>query len=99
MRPAYARATGRDPDIVHNRFWSGPALAAQFKGFERASKFLHYASLERFLESYPFYVPYDRGYWEHAPSAAKLAYYRLMAKLPGLNYLALPNLAGTFRRC
>lgn len=98
LRPSYARLLGKNPNITHNLFWSPAALAQAMPGLRRCSKFLHYASLQRYVDSYPFYMPYDRGYWEHAPSTAKLAYYRLVAEAPAIAHILLPNLAGTFRR-
>lgn len=98
LRRLYARLAGRLDREQGNLFWSPPGLDRRLAGFRRVSGFLHYASLDRYLETFPYYMPYDHGYWEHAPGGKKLRYYRFLAPLGGASHYFLPNLAGVFRR-
>lgn len=97
-RRAYARLAGKNPDIDHNLFWSPPGLARHMHGYRRRSRFLHYADYARFAQTFPFYMPYDHGYWVQAPGRIKRLYYGLLRRFGRYNAALLPNLAGTFER-
>jgi hypothetical protein len=59
-RRIYARLCGRAHCELDNPFWSR-SLERQLHGFRCVSRFLHYAALENYLATYPFWLTYGKG--------------------------------------
>ncbi|MEL6372939.1 MAG: class I SAM-dependent methyltransferase [Pseudomonadota bacterium] len=97
-RQAYAKLFKRQDRENDNLFWSVPQLERLLPGFTRRSSFLHYASYEAYLETHPFYLPYNGGMTVGRPGALKRAYYRAAASLGRRSAYVMPNLAGVFER-
>jgi Methyltransferase domain len=98
LRQRYAAAFNRQDSENDNLFWSPPGLERQLAGFTPVSGFLHYKSLDDYVATYPFHLPYVGGGYQTRVGAAKLAFYRLAAQLGTSSRYVLPNLASVWRR-
>ena len=98
LRDRYARLVGRADMQVGNRFWYPWDFARHLRNFRRVSGFYHFNRADDYFALYPYYLPYGRGEWRDAPSAAMQKYFRLTARIGRRSHLALHTLAGTFRR-
>jgi SAM-dependent methyltransferase len=98
LRGIYARAFGRDGAENDNLFWSPPGLARHLGGWRPVSGFLHYARLDDYVATYPFHLPYVGGGYQRQVGRAKLAYYKLAARLGPASRHVMPNLAMVWRR-
>ena len=98
LRRAYARAFGREKAENNNLFWSAASLGRHLQGYRPVSGFLHYARLDDYVATYPFHLPYVGSGYQTRVGAAKLAYYRLAAKLGPASRYVMPNLAMVWRR-
>lgn len=97
-RRIYAAVFGREDRENDNLFWSPRKVDKSLVEFKRVSRFLHYDSIESYLATFPFYVPYGHGYSEAAVGPAKKLYYRAAAMLGQASFYVLPNLASVYRR-
>jgi SAM-dependent methyltransferase len=98
LRRRYAATFGRQDQENDNLFWSPSALTRLFAGFCPVSGFLHYRSVDDYVATYPFHLPYVGGGYQTMASPAKLAFYRLAAKLGTNSRYVLPNLASVWQR-
>lgn len=98
LRQVYARIFNRHRSEKGNLFWSPYSLRKNMAGFRPVSKWLHYSSLSRFKETFPYYLPYGRG--KHVNKLGKIqgAYYELVSKLGMPSHYFLPSLAYVFHR-
>jgi hypothetical protein len=97
-RRMYAKLFGREKHEVDNLFWSPFSLNKHFVDFRPISPWLHYASYEKYLETFPFYLPYGTGHYVSGPGRAKDLYYRAVSKLGMFSHWIVPNLANVYRR-
>lgn len=98
LRQRYATAFNRQDRENDNLFWSPIGLDRLLTGFKPVSEFLHYKSLDDYVATYPFHLPYVGGGHQARISGAKLAYYRLVAKLGTNARYVMPNLASVWQR-
>jgi hypothetical protein len=98
LRRRYAAAFKRSDCENDNLFWSPPALQRLLPGFQPVSGFLHYPTLEDYVATYPFHLPYFGGGYQTQVSASKLAFYRLVSGLGSGSRYVLPNLASVWQR-
>lgn len=100
LRRVYARTFGRDKAENDNLFWSPLGLDRRLEGWKPVASFLHYASLDDYIATYPFHLPYvgGGGGYQQGVGRAKLAYYRLAARLGPLSRYVMPNLAMVWKR-
>lgn len=98
LRRLYAKACGREKAENDNLFWSAPGLGRHLRNWQPVSGFLHYATLDDYVATYPFHLPYVGGGYQTSVGAAKLAYYRIAAKLGPASRYVMPNLAMVWRR-
>ena len=100
LRKIYARLCHRSHYEHDNLFWSPTTLERELPGFRRVSRFLHYASLEKYLETYPFWLPYGEGADRLVPRIgwAKRTWYRVASHAGVRSHWILPSLAGVYRR-
>ena len=98
LRKIYAKAFGREKSENDNLFWSAPQLDRHLTGWTPIAGFLHYRKLDDYIATYPFHLPYVGGGYQTSPGAAKLAYYRLAARLGPASRYVMPNLAMVWRR-
>lgn len=98
LRRLYASAFGRQNAENDNLFWSPPELDRALRGFRPVSSFLHYHSLEDYIATYPFHLPYVGGGRQTHVGTLKLAYYRLASCLGANARYVMPNLACVWRR-
>ncbi|MEZ5082509.1 MAG: class I SAM-dependent methyltransferase [Bacteroidales bacterium] len=98
IRKPYAKLFNRTIFQNDNLFWSPVTLRKHMKGFKPVSKWLHYKSLDRFKETFPFYLPYNSGRYVKKLGTAKKLYYELAAKLGMASHYVLPSLAYVFKR-
>jgi hypothetical protein len=97
-RKIYARLFNRSDRENDNIFWSPRTLGRELSGYRVVSGFLHYANLDDYLATYPFYLPYVGGGLQRKAGRAKLAYYRLVAGLGHHSTVVLPSLAAVYQR-
>ena len=98
LRQGYARIFGRTDRENDNLFWSAPQLERGLRGFTRSSRWMHYPSLQDFLDTYPHYMPFQGGKWVDRLPALRKAYYRLASPLGSSSRYVLPTLAGLYSR-
>ena len=98
MRNTYAKLFHRDNRENDNLFWSPYSLSKNMPDFKRISHFLHYSSYQKYLETYPFYLPYGGGKNISHPGLFKKFYYNAIAILKQKSHIFAPNLAGVFKR-
>lgn len=98
LRQRYAAAFKRQGCENDNLFWSPTSLQRLLSGFTPVSGFLHYRSLDDYVATYPFHLPYVGGGLQTHVGAAKLAFYKLAAQLGPTSRYVLPNLASVWRR-
>lgn len=98
LRAAYAKLCGRGDRENCNLFWSARTLLRDLPEFEVASRFLHFASREDYLATFPIYVPYVGGGVRRGDGRLKSAYYRAAALLGRRSLYVMPSLACTLRR-
>lgn len=98
-RQVYARAMKRTDCENDNIFLSPLMLRRALADYRPVSGFLHYASLDDYLATYPFYLPYlgAGGGEQRSVGRAKLAWYRLASRLGRNSAFVMPNLAGVYR--
>ncbi|MCP4698238.1 MAG: methyltransferase domain-containing protein [Gammaproteobacteria bacterium] len=100
-RQIYAKLFGRDKDAYpenDNLFWSPYSLKQQTKGFKQISKWLHYASYQRYRETFPFYLPYDKQPYVENMGRAKALYYGFVSRSEMLSRYFVPSLACVLKR-
>ncbi len=98
VRQVYAGLFKRNDRENNNIFWSPLAIRRLMPEYEVVSGFLHYRSLDDFLATFPFHLPYiGRGRVDRVGRLQGL-YYRLAARLGGASSFVLPNLACVLRR-
>lgn len=98
LRRAYARLFKRNHRENDNIFWSPLSIMKLMPDYEVVSKFLHYRSINNFLNTFPLHLPYiGRGRVDHIGRLQEL-YYRLAAKLGSRSMFVLPNLACVLKR-
>jgi SAM-dependent methyltransferase len=98
LRKKYAELFNRTDKENDNLFWSPSTLKKGMPDFVRVSPWLHYASYDKYLATFPFYLPYGQGKTINKPGALKKIYYGMIAKLGIYSHIFTPNLAGVFRR-
>ncbi len=98
LRRVYAKAFGRENAENDNLFWSAPRLERHLRGWTPVAGFLHYPKLDDYVASYPFHLPYVGGGYQTQVGRAKLAYYKLAARLGPASRYVMPNLAMVWRR-
>jgi 2-polyprenyl-3-methyl-5-hydroxy-6-metoxy-1,4-benzoquinol methylase len=99
-RQVYAKLFRRTDRENNNLFWSPTMLESKMPEFKRVSQFLHYKSMDKFLGTFPCYLPYGRGGNKYLPRMGKAQhfYYRLASRLGAKTHYVMPNLAGVFQR-
>lgn len=97
-RPHYARLFKRTDRENDNLFWSPMAIRRLMPEYRVVSGFLHYRSLDDFLQTFPFKLPYIGRGMVRQPGRLQGLYYRLAARLGGVSTFVLPNLACVLRR-
>jgi 2-polyprenyl-3-methyl-5-hydroxy-6-metoxy-1,4-benzoquinol methylase len=97
-RQLYAQLFGRQDAENDNLFWSGRGLGRYLAGYLPVAGFLHYPTLDDYVATYPFHLPYVGGGTQDRVGSAKLAYYRLVSKLGPASRFVMPNLAMVWRR-
>lgn len=98
LRAHYAklfRRTNREND---NLFWSPRTLLGELTEFEIASRFLHFASHQDYVATFPLYVPYVGGGLRRGDGRLKSTYYKAAALLHKHSIYVMPSLACTLRR-
>lgn len=98
LRYKYAKLFNRTDRENDNLFWSPYSLKTNLHEFKRISNWLHYKSYQRYLATYPFYLPYGRGKNVTHPGFFKKIYYGLIAKFGLKSHIFAPNLAGVYKR-
>jgi Methyltransferase domain len=98
LRQRYATAFNRQNNENENLFWSPSDLERLLGGFKPVSGFLHYRSLDDYVATYPFHLPYIGGGYHTRVRATKLAFYKLAAILGTSSRYVLPNLASVWKR-
>jgi SAM-dependent methyltransferase len=98
LRKPYAKLFGRENEENDNLFWSPVSLRKQMNGFKPVSKWLHYSSLKKFKQTYPFYLPYGNGSYVRKPGRMKMLYYSIIAKLGLFSHYLTPSLSYVFKR-
>lgn len=100
MRRAYASLCRRTDCENDNLFWSPRTLERELPGFHRVSRFLHYASLDKYLATYPCHLPYGRGGDQYLGGIgrAKRAWYHFAAMASRRSHYLMPSLAGVYKR-
>jgi Methyltransferase domain len=98
LRQRYAAAFNRQDSENDNLFWSPTGMARLFDGLKPVSSFLHYRSLNDYLATYPFHLPYVGGGYQAGVGSNKLAFYKLAARLGATSRYVLPNLASVWQR-
>ncbi|WGF88814.1 class I SAM-dependent methyltransferase [Marinivivus vitaminiproducens] len=97
-RRVYARAFNRTDRENDNLFWSPIGIRRLMPAYRTVSGFLHYRSLDDFLGTFPFHLPYiHRGRVEKVGRLQGL-YYGLAAKLGPASSYVMPNLACVLKR-
>lgn len=97
-RQHYARVFKRTDRENDNLFWSPMALSRLMPDYRVVSGFLHYRSLNDFLATFPFKLPYIGRGMVDRPGRLQGLYYRLVATLGSASRFVLPNLACVLRR-
>ena len=100
LRHRYAPIFKRMSCEKNNLFWSPKAHDRQLIEFKRVSRFLHYKSMDRFLETFPCYLPYGRGGNTYLAGIGKAKYlhYKIASWLDSRSHYVMPNLAGVYQR-
>ncbi|MCF8379126.1 MAG: class I SAM-dependent methyltransferase [Bacteroidales bacterium] len=98
MRIPYARLFNRTEVENDNLFWSPIAVLRQMKGFKPISKWLHYKSLDRFKETFPFYLPYGSGRHVKELGKVKGLYYEIASRFGMFSHYISPSLSYVFKR-
>ena len=98
IRKAYAKLFNRDKGEVDNLFWSPYSIRVNMKGFKPVSKWLHYSSYQKFLDTFPFYLPYGTGVNVRKMGFSKKTYYDIISKLGIYSHWFAPSLAYVYKR-
>ncbi|MFO8234708.1 MAG: class I SAM-dependent methyltransferase [Bacteroidales bacterium] len=98
LRKPYAKLFKRENEENDNLFWSPLSLRKYMNGYKPVSKWLHYSSLKRFKETYPFYLPYGNGLYVEKIGFFKNMYYEIISKLGMYSHYLSPSLSYVFRR-
>ncbi len=98
LRRKYAKLFSRHERENDNLFWSPYSLQKEMKEFKPISKWLHYASYQKFKDTFPFYLPYGKGRYVKKLGLRKKIYYDLVSKLAIYSHWLLPSLAYVFKR-
>ncbi len=98
LRKIYARIFNRLDRENDNLFWSPIKLNRGLKEFVRVSKFLHYKSYKKFLDTFPIYLPYGSFKFQKELSTFRKIYFGLVSKNSKLCFYLLPNLASVYKR-
>jgi SAM-dependent methyltransferase len=98
LRRVYARLFNRQDHENDNLFWSPYSLRKAMPDFEPVSDWLHFSSYQKFLKTFPYYLPYGRGSYVNRMGPAKSAYYGVVSRLGKLSHWVVPSLAYVFKR-
>ena len=98
MRKPYAKLFGKDAGETDNLFWSPYALRKNMAGFKPISKWLHYSSLQRFKETFPFYLPYGDFHYVNGLGKAKKLYYEIASRFGIYSHYLTPSLSYVFKK-
>ena len=98
LRKVYARMFNRLDREIDNLFWSPLSLNTRMKDFKRISKFFHYSSVRKYINTFPFYLPYGRGSRIVKISLIKRIYYSIISIFGKYSYVFSPSLAGVYKR-
>lgn len=98
LRKPYAKLFKRENEENDNLFWSPISLRKYMNGYKPVSKWLHYSSLKRFKETYPFYLPYGNGSYVEKIGFFKNLYYEIISKLGMYSHYLSPSLSYVFKR-
>ncbi|NOZ36718.1 MAG: class I SAM-dependent methyltransferase [Gammaproteobacteria bacterium] len=98
VRKIYAKLFNRTNRENDNLFWSPYTLTKKMQGFKPISDWLHYSSYEKFLDTFPYYLPYGEGSYIKKISAPKKIYYSVVSRLGLLSHFVVPSLSYVFQR-
>lgn len=98
MRKPYAHLFGRGTRENENLFWSQCSLQKNMTGFKTISKWLHYLSLRKFKDTFPFYLPYGKFRYVNKLGYVKKMYYEIVSKLGIYSHYLVPSLSYVFKR-
>ncbi|MDM8546232.1 class I SAM-dependent methyltransferase [Candidatus Venteria ishoeyi] len=101
LREVYAKLFGRVGGTTENDnlFWSPFSLKRQMPGFKPVSNWLHYISYQKYLDAFPYYLPYgDEPEVVAGPGRWKGLYYGLVSKLGSLGRYIIPSLSYVMKR-
>jgi ubiquinone/menaquinone biosynthesis C-methylase UbiE len=98
LRQVYARAFDKLQSEHGNLFWSPTSLMRALPEFQVESNFLHYARYQDYLDTFPIYLPYNRGERRLKDGRLKTMYYLMASKLGRYSMFLLPSLACTLSR-
>lgn len=98
IRKVYAQLFDRTHTENDNLFWSPLSLRENTPEFKPVSKWLHYASYQKFKDTFPFYKPYGRGSYVTKIGFKKKLYYDLVSRLGIYSHWVLPSLACVLKR-
>ena len=97
-RNIYAKMFNRTNRENDNLFWSPCTLRKNLRDFKPMSKWLHYSSYEKFLATFPFYLPYGAGSYVRRLGMLKKMYYDVVSRLGMNSHWVVPSLAYVFKR-
>jgi len=98
MRKVSARLCNRTNRENDNLFWSPYTLMKRMHGFQPISNWLHYSSYERFLDTFPYYLPYGTGSYINKIGTFKKLYYDVVSKFGLCSHWVVPSLSYVFQR-
>ena len=98
MRKTYAKLFDRDTKENDNFFWSPYSLKKNMVGFKPISKWLHYSSLEKYKNTFPFYLPYGKGKYVNKLGGCKKIYYEIVSRFGMFSHLLVPSLSYCFKK-
>lgn len=98
IRKTYAKLFSRGTVENNNLFWSPYFLQKNMVGFKPISNWLHYSSLKKFRDTFPFYLPYGKGRYVNKLGYAKKIYYEIISRLGMYSHYMVPSLSYVFKR-
>ena len=98
IRKQYAKLFNKEHLEYDNLFWSPLTIKKCMPEFVPISRWLHYDSYKKYLETFPFYLPYGSGKWVNDVGMLKNIYYYMISKLGEKSHYFSPSLSYVFKR-